>query len=71
MYFRFQEIDTDKHAGKQCTERKYPFVPPADIGDQSGYRKEEGVPEARLPHRAEGRAFQRFPYPGDKGEKDD
>ncbi len=50
MDIGFYDIDNDKYRGEQGGKREYPFVVPPQVGEQSGYREEERVPESCLSH---------------------
>ena len=53
----FQDVDEGEDRRHHRRETEDPGVAPAQVGQQSGYAHEEGVPQPGLPHRAQRRTL--------------
>ena len=56
-----EEIDTNEDEGEDGRERKDPAISPSTPCDDTGHGEEEGIPQARLAHGAQGWTFEADP----------
>ena len=66
MDLRTSDIQDNENRRENGREGQDPSVPPFHIGQQTGQKGEERIPQPRLTHRPHRRALQRYPQADDE-----
>ena len=69
VYLWLEQVDTNEDERKDGGECENPLVFPSAIDEQSGEGQEEGIPQTRFAHGAQGWSFECYPEQDDEREE--